>query len=419
MGILSKIIKRCEKKYLEILNQDRDKISSTIQLENKENFDILLQETKRKELSEKTNELVKSVTQQLTAKDVYYKGGDIVNSQAYIIYMSAYNNMYDKWVKEYKIKQSKKKDANQDVEKKITKTDYKDLFNLTQSAYLLILTSFKQVSVRCTIDTMLLLQLIDIKLLDYMLPNLLDIYEKHPRIKVLVEFVPCYDNSIVVRITGVDDGLECFKDIRTLMLNTADKFQHFIQSNHHLTEMFMQEMQSDNEIANTASQIQEENIKTATITYINNYNIILQELERGVFIGINDLRTLFNSMSDIESVSVQKAPQGYFHRQNHKLPEANEQDENGHNKMPAANSVQVGINSNNNFSMHTNIKTTDELLSLIRQKKLQIDVQSKIKWGKTKQSNIINNKYVSKNEQQKLNEAQKLKVKIVSGEITG
>lgn len=368
----------------------------------------------------------------LKIRDMYF-AGDISYSDAYLSYYHSYNKMYDNWVAKKREEETKELNAdtkitnnrrehNKNLGKNITKEDYHDLFNVIQSSYLLMLVNFKQLSIKCEIDTMLLLQIIDKKLMDYQCSDILRVYNENPKVTVLLEFIPFSDNSSIVRINAADDGIEVFHKLNNMLHNHKNQFIRFIKNNHKLISLLNEEYQiaehqGSEQIENSFSKTQNENLAIATFTYVNNYNILLEETHRGVIVGVQDMRTILESIKEIDQIAIQKKNETVFKAPRRIVEEMKEQREimekSDNENKPTSYTLKVGENKRN-YEIVSNIKTAEELLSLIRKKHLYVKLPQMSKKQLNKSNDKVYEPHISKKRREKIEQEKKFKIELAN-----
>lgn len=388
---------------------------------------------------------------------------DISKSHAYQTYYQCYNKMYNNWVQKKRKEENKKltedtkiaknrREHNKNIGNAITYEDYQDLFNVIQSSYLLMLVNVKQLSIKCTLDTILLLQLVDNKMMDYIMPNLLKIHESIPTVDVILEFVVFHDNSVIVRISDAtihsdkkDTTTEVnniFTTIRKNLIDNGNHFKQFVKNNKQLIELLneeyeLAELSDEEKLENSMVKTRKENLAIATFTYINNYNILLEEMRRGVIVGVNDFRTILESIKHIETVAIQKTNETHFESEerlakmiqeakNKEIETTSESSANSganndsasiqseENKSASSSyTLRVGGNTRN-YEILTTINTNEELLTLIRKRRLYV---KPIRVKAEKQNKYDDNgKYISNKARKAQEKKEKLTVKLVNEE---
>lgn len=366
------------------------------------------------------------------------KHTDKHNSSAYLVYYHSYNNLYKKWVDQkrkekaeelHKKNQSKPIQLNQPyinngAKINITPQDFEQLFNISQKAYGMLLTSFFQISVQCILNTEFLINFINLKMQDYLMDFLLPIAEEHPQIPVLLEFIAFKDYSVVMRITAIEypdnyqnknnvnlGGKEIFDKITQSFKKDEEKFFQFLISNYKVLNANIKEFQElniseyhvqkqeNNTLENSFADIKQEELNMASETYIRNRKLIMNELNQGVFICIDDIATIFKNIKFIFSTVIQKQPQ-YIglstgnispflkaqelkNKTDNKLDETIKKNQNKNIK----NKRKSSRNSGNHglYNKINDIETNEQLFKLILQKNLLTDIQKHFKNNQSEQ----------------------------------
>lgn len=445
------VIRHLENRYHQLLQADQMALADEKSMMDESEFQSLLDDKYFAELHKQSIKIEKAFRENhhYNISDYSYIG-DISQSQAYLNYYQCYNKMYNAWVLKKRKEENKtltkdtkitsnRREHNKNIGKKITYEDYQELFNVIQSSYLLMLVNFKQISVKCTIDTMMLLQIVDNKMMDYILPTLLNINTAYPTTEVLLDFIIFHDNSCLVRIKNtVENEDNVFTSIRNNMIEHKDDFADFIYNNRKLIELLNEHYELDETpdqemLENSMVKTRRENLAVATFTYMNNYNILLEEMRRGVLIGVNNLRAILESISNIQTVAIQKKNETYFAsderilrmiEEQAKKAQADKENDNPDTsdktndvdeiteKRPTSYSVRIGENKAN-YELLNHINTPEELLMLIRKRRLYVK-PIRVKQNE-KQSRIDENgHYISKKAQQKKAKKERLSIKLIN-----
>ena len=267
----------------------------------------------------------------ITKEINYTFDGYIGDSQAFLTYNMAYEKLYDVYY-------LKNKTSNQhDNNKPNHKEGLQKIFELSQSAFALGISTFNYSVINGNLDKTYIHNLIRNKMREFKLDfgNL----EKHKneKIKVQIEALTFFDNSMILRIT--------FSEIETSMLygmmlqNNKDDFKGFIQQSHKLSknridsfvnddfkldtksiqkmkgvigeEQFNQMLQDMNQNKGvpldekTANEIFEyqakQTLEYVDFGYIATYNMLIENFNHGVLIDITDIETLFKYL-DVKTV---------------------------------------------------------------------------------------------------------------------
>lgn len=267
----------------------------------------------------------------ITKEINYTFDGYIGDSQAFLTYNMAYEKLYDVYY-------LKNKTSNQhDNNKPNHKEGLQKIFELSQSAFALGISTFNYSVINGNLDKTYIHNLIRNKMREFKLDfgNL----EKHKneKIKVQIEALTFFDNSMILRIT--------FSEIETSMLygmmlqNNKDDFKEFIQQSHKLSKnridsfvnddfkldtksiqkmkdvigedqlnQMLQDMNQNKGVPldeKTANEIFEYQAKQTLdyvdFGYISTYNMLIENFNHGVLIDITDIETLFKYL-DVKTV---------------------------------------------------------------------------------------------------------------------
>ena len=265
------------------------------------------------------------------AKEINYAfDGYIGDSQAFLTYNMAYEKLYDVYY-------LKNKTSNQKNEKPNHQEGIQKIFELSQSAFALGISTFNYSVINGNLDKTYIHNLIRNKMREFKL-DFGDLEnDKNEKIKVQIEALTFFDNSMILRIT--------FAEIETSMLygmmlqNNKDTFKEFIQQSHKLSknridsfvkdyfqldansiqkmkdvigeEQFNQMLQDMNQNKGvpldekTANEIFEyqakQTLEYVDFGYIATYNMLIENFNHGVLIDITDIETLFKYL-DVKTV---------------------------------------------------------------------------------------------------------------------
>lgn len=267
----------------------------------------------------------------ITKEINYTFDGYIGDSKAFLTYNMAYEKLYDVYY-------LKNKTSNQhDNNKPNHKEGLQKIFELSQSAFALGISTFNYSVINGNLDKTYIHNLIRNKMREFKLDfgNL----EKHKneKIKVQIEALTFFDKSMILRIT--------FSEIETSMLygmmlqNNKDDFKEFIQQSHKLSKnridsfvnddfkldtksiqkmkdvigedqlnQMLQDMNQNKGVPldeKTANEIFEYQTKRTLdyvdFGYISTYNMLIENFNHGVLIDITDIETLFKYL-DVKTV---------------------------------------------------------------------------------------------------------------------
>lgn len=263
----------------------------------------------------------------ITKENNYAFNGYIGDSQAFLTYNMAYEKLYDVYY--LKNKTSKTNKNHQEGLQKI--------FELSQSAFALGISTFNYSVINGNVDKIYIHNLIRNKMREFKL-NFGDLEKnKDEKIKVQIEALTFFDNSMILRIT--------FSEIETstlygmMLQDNKEKFKEFIQQSHKLSknridsfinedfqldsnsiqkmkdvigeEQFNQMLQDMNQNKGvpldkkTANEIFEyqakQTLEYVDFGYIATYNMLIENFNHGVLIDITDIETLFKYL-DVKTV---------------------------------------------------------------------------------------------------------------------
>ena len=259
--------------------------------------------------------------------------GYIGDSQAFLTYNMAYEKLYDV----YYLK-SKTKTSNQNNNEKPNHQEgLQKIFELSQSAFALGISTFNYSVINGNLDKTYIHNLIRNKMREFKL-DFGDLEnDKNGKIKVQIEALTFFDNSMILRIT--------FSEIETstlygmMLQDNKEKFKEFIQQSHKLSknridsfvkddfqldansiqkmkdvigeEQFNQILQDMNQNKGvpldekTANEIFEyqakQTLEYVDFGYIATYNMLIENFNHGVLIDITDIETLFKYL-DVKTV---------------------------------------------------------------------------------------------------------------------
>lgn len=265
------------------------------------------------------------------AKDINYAfDGYIGDSQAFLTYNMAYEKLYDVYYLKNKTSNAnnKKTNHNEGLQK---------IFELSQSAFALGISTFNYSVINGNLDKAYIHNLIRNKMLEFKL-DFGDLENNQDeKIKVQIEALTFFDNSMILRIT--------FSEIETstlygmMLQDNKEKFKEFIQQSHQLSKnridsfvkddfqldansiqkmkdvigeeqlnQILQDMNQNKGVPldeKTANEIFEyqakQTLEYVDFGYIATYNMLIENFNHGVLIDITDIETLFKYL-DVKTV---------------------------------------------------------------------------------------------------------------------
>lgn len=266
----------------------------------------------------------------ITKENNYAFNGYIGDSQAFLTYNMAYEKLYDVYY--LKNKTSKTNNENPNHQEGLQK-----IFELSQSAFALGISTFNYSVINGNVDKIYIHNLIRNKMREFKL-NFGNLEKnKDEKIKIQIEALTFFDNSMILRIT--------FSEIETstlygmMLQDNKEKFKEFIQQSHKLSknridsfinedfqldsnsiqkmkdvigeEQFNQILQDMNQNKGvpldekTANEIFEyqakQTLEYVDFGYIATYNMLIENFNHGVLIDITDIETLFKYL-DVKTV---------------------------------------------------------------------------------------------------------------------
>ena len=265
------------------------------------------------------------------AKEINYAfDGYIGDSQAFLTYNMAYEKLYDVYY-------LKNKTSNTNNEKPNHQEGLQKIFELSQSAFALGISTFNYSVINGNLDKTYIHNLIRNKMREFKL-DFGDLENNQDeKIKVQIEVLTFFDNSMILRIT--------FSEIETstlygmMLQDNKEKFKDFIQQSHKISKnridsfvkddfqldsnsiqkmkdvigeeqlnQMLQDMNQNKGVPldeKTANEIFEyqakQTLEYVDFGYIATYNMLIENFNHGVLIDITDIETLFKYL-DVKTV---------------------------------------------------------------------------------------------------------------------
>lgn len=244
-----------------------------------------------------------------------FKGKDLSETQSYLIYESAYQNLYQK-MKTIK-RNNLSKENDKEVDKSLGSSEllqvtdngqsdyFLDLFRIAQSAFMLSYNRFNSLVLKCRMSSVYFDNLIYKKLREYDMDDVREIvgYDDVP---VMIEMMFFKDNSILFRVNIDDKDLS--NKIYEYLLSHYDDFKKFIVEHNRLNdEMLMNYVDGEKTVEKDIFYEQNKQmLQDTNFSYVGIYEILLQDFKHGVVIDVNDLMYLSHFLTEIISVKLSR-----------------------------------------------------------------------------------------------------------------
>lgn len=253
-----------------------------------------------------------------TKKQNYQFEKSLDESQAYITYSMAYNNLYNAYIK--KTKQDNIKE-NEDPNYTMRK-----LFELSQSAFILATSTFNYTIINGYVSKTHIQNIIKSKLREFELDW--KTFNSEEQIPINIEMLSFYDNSVLLRV--LFKNIETSQQYYHFLTRHKDKFEQFIQDSHNkakkeseqfinndkpltqkdrqkieetLGEDYLQKIKQNNQLgldSKTAKEIYEiqskQTLDYVDFGYVSAFNLLLENFYNGVLIDISDFDSLFHHL---------------------------------------------------------------------------------------------------------------------------
>ena len=280
---------------------------------------------------EEYNEILKESQSTKKTEINYSFPSYIADSQAFLTYHMAYNRIYDEYAQKYK--------ENSTENENESNNNFFKLFQISQSAFMLGLTSFQYSIIFGYIHKDYLKNIVSNKMREFKI-NYDDLSSLPDMIKVQLEVQSFYDNSLAVRMNIKD--LNVSNAYIDLLNKELPNFKHFIKNasklakdaiDKHLTEEIDKNSKSfdsfkklvKNENFNLYEELEEKDkqdnnykqlnkvseeiyeyqsnktLEFVNFSYISSYFILMENFKNNTIIDITDIEQLFENL-DITSV---------------------------------------------------------------------------------------------------------------------